>query len=171
MTAMSAAQIRAGLADLLPGYMVPAEIAIVPALPLLVSGKLDRKKVLELFSVAPDDSAAEPVAAEPPAGDAEQAVAAVWEQVLGRAVGATTTFFEAGGNSLLLIRLREALRGVFDADISVTDLFRHPTVRAMAVFLGGGPESGTPATGAAEAGRSRQEARATMANRRRRNAR
>ncbi|HEV2348033.1 MAG TPA: amino acid adenylation domain-containing protein [Actinocrinis sp.] len=168
--AVSAQDIRAALQERLPGYMVPSDIRVVSALPLLVSGKLDRKKVVALFP-RPTDAGAAADAVEPPSGDVEQAVAVVWERILGRPAGATTTFFEAGGNSLSLIRLREALRDEFQQDIGVTDLFRHPTVRAMAQLLAGGPQPQVPATGTAELGRSRQEARLAVAKRRSRNVR
>jgi hypothetical protein len=168
---VAAEELRTVLQERLPGYMVPSVIKVVPSLPLLVSGKLDRKKVLEMFGGPATETATEPEPVEPPAGAAEQLVADAWQQVLGRSVGATTNFFEAGGNSLLLIRLRELLRGAFDKDVGVTELFRHPTVRAMAEFFAGGTGPGEPATGIAGHGRSRQEARLALAKRRSRNVR
>ncbi|MEY9989107.1 amino acid adenylation domain-containing protein [Streptomyces sp. V4I8] len=168
---VAAEELRTALQERLPGYMVPSVIKVVPSLPLLVSGKLDRKQVLGMFSGPAEEPDAAPEAVEPPAGAAEQLVADAWQQVLGRPVGATTNFFEAGGNSLLLIRLRELLRGAFDKDVGVTELFRHPTVRAMAEFFAGGPGPGEPATGIAGLGRSRQEARLVLAKRRSRNVR
>ncbi len=171
-SAVSAQGIRAALQERLPGYMVPSDIRVVPALPLLVSGKLDRKQVVALFPTPGDTAETDGTAdaVEPPSSDVERAVAALWERILGHAPGATTSFFEAGGNSLTLIRLREALRDEFRQDIGVTDLFRHPTVRAMAQLLAGGAQPQTPTTGTAELGRSRQEARLAVAKRRSRNA-
>ncbi|MEV0124004.1 acyl carrier protein [Streptomyces sp. NPDC050703] len=46
-----------------------------------------------------------------------------------------TGFFEAGGNSLLLVMLSEQLAEAVGRPLPVADLFQHPTVRAQAEFL------------------------------------
>ncbi len=79
--------------------------------------------------------------------------------MLGRTVGASENFFDAGGNSLLLIRLRDRLRTALGRDVDVVDLFRHSTVKAMAAFLGGAPATDGPSA-AGERGHSRAQARA-----------
>jgi amino acid adenylation domain-containing protein len=149
------AQLRAFLQARLPGYMVPEHLQVLPELPRLSSGKLDRTRVQRLLAeaaAAPDD--------EPPTGDTEQRVAAIWAELLGRAVGATENFFDAGGNSLLLVRLRERLRAEFRCEAGVVDLFRHPTVRAMAEYLtDAGSDGASLGDAAAERGRARQQAR------------
>ncbi|MGC7100192.1 non-ribosomal peptide synthetase [Amycolatopsis lurida] len=130
------AGLRAHLRELLPGYMVPDRITIADALPLLPSGKLDRKRITQ-------DLAAEPVAVEedPPASEAEDRVAAAWAAVLGHPVGVNRNFFEAGGNSLALITLRERLREDLGRPVRTVELFRHPTIRAMAAFLANGDQA------------------------------
>ncbi|AXB42534.1 non-ribosomal peptide synthetase [Amycolatopsis albispora] len=127
------AALRDHLRELLPGYMVPDRITLAGALPLLPSGKLDRKRITQ-------DLAAEPVAVDedPPAGEVERRVAEAWTAVLGQPVGANRNFFEAGGNSLALITLRERLRADLGKPVRTVELFRHPTIRAMAAFLANG---------------------------------
>jgi amino acid adenylation domain-containing protein len=74
---------------------------------------------------------------EPPALPTEQVVAAAWCRVLRRsAVGVTTNFFDIGGKSLDLVSLVRLLPG----NPRVVDLFRYPTVRALAAFLDGSTE-------------------------------
>lgn len=159
-TTVSDAELRAFLADRLPGYMVPAVLRVTERLPLLPSGKLDRKAVLALLAAEP---AARPK--EPASGEDERRVAACWEAVLGAEAGATDNFFDVGGNSLLLIRLREALRAEFGRDVHVVDLFRHPTVHAMASFLNGEAAPGTASAGS-ERGTARRAAHLSMGRRR-----
>ncbi|MFG1759943.1 condensation domain-containing protein [Micromonospora echinofusca] len=113
------------LAARLPGYLRPDRIVVVDALP---TDHDDIEQVLAGARTSVD--AAEPMAAD------GQAIAAAWEKVLGRAVPANLNFFEAGGNSLLLIRLRDELRTVLGTEVSLTDLFSHPTIRAMSDALG-----------------------------------
>nr|BFD80635.1 hypothetical protein StreXyl84_00360 [Streptomyces sp. Xyl84] len=158
--AVSDAELRVFLADRLPGYMVPGVLRVTDRLPLLPSGKLDRKAVLALLAAEPVTRSKEAAASE-----AEHRVTACWKAVLGTEAGATDNFFDAGGNSLLLIRLRETLRAEFDRDVHVVDLFRHPTVRAMASFLDGEAASATAAEGS-ERGTARRAAHLALARRR-----
>lgn len=66
----------------------------------------------------------------------EGRLAEVWCAVLGRdRVGLDENFFDLGGNSLLLVTAQSAVNTAFDADVSVVDLFAHPTVRALARHL------------------------------------
>ncbi|MFC4465240.1 condensation domain-containing protein [Streptomyces xiangluensis] len=70
-------------------------------------------------------------------GGAESATAAAWRDVLGTSgFGPDDNFFDAGGNSLLLLRLQKALRDRTGASVTVADLFRHTTVRAQSMLLG-----------------------------------
>ena len=71
-------------------------------------------------------------------GPLERVIAQAWCRTLGLPrVGVRDNFFEAGGNSLLLLALHDALRGSVDTELTVADLFRYPTVAALADFIGG----------------------------------
>ncbi|MFF9259516.1 amino acid adenylation domain-containing protein [Streptomyces longwoodensis] len=80
----------------------------------------------------------------------EGRLAEVWCAVLGRdRVGLDENFFDLGGNSLLLVTAQSAVNSAFDADVSVVDLFAHPTVRALARHLAATarPAAARPAPG------------------------
>ncbi|MFF9090556.1 amino acid adenylation domain-containing protein [Streptomyces sp. NPDC014991] len=88
----------------------------------------------------------------------ESRLAEVWCGVLGRdRVGREENFFDLGGNSLLLVTAQSAVNRAFDADLSVVELFAHPTVRDLARHLAArtGPaaakSSPAPAAGAGQA--------------------
>ncbi|GAA4994818.1 hypothetical protein GCM10025734_25080 [Kitasatospora paranensis] len=51
-------------------------------------------------------------------------------------LGVEDNFFEAGGNSLLAVQARARLRPVLGEDLSLVDIFRYPTVRALAAAHG-----------------------------------
>jgi acyl carrier protein len=68
-----------------------------------------------------------------PESDAEIAVAAIWEELLGiRGIGVEDNFFELGGDSLLATRVMPRLRDAFGIDIQLRDLFEKATVVALA---------------------------------------
>ena len=128
------ARIRAHLADRLPAHMVPAELVVLERMPTNANGKLDRSALPEPPAGPPGVARA---AAEPASGWSD-VVHSAWAEVLGVSrVARSVSFFEAGGSSLLLLRLDAALRarGVFG--LSVADLFRYPTIDALASRVAG----------------------------------
>jgi amino acid adenylation domain-containing protein len=157
------AEIQAFVRDRVPGYLVPTVIAVLTRLPLLSSGKLDRNRIARLLA----DSAPTPATAVPPATEAERVIAGFWADLLGTTVGVARNFFDAGGNSLLLVRLREMLRTAFQREVHLNDLFRYPTIRAMAGFLATGPDGDGPGGVPSDVRQARRDARAALARRRR----
>ncbi len=133
-TAPSPEGLRAALAAVLPGHMVPAAYVRVDAWPLTANGKLDRAAL-----PAPDDAALGPRPHDPPQGAAEQALAAIWAEVLGvERVGRHDHFFALGGHSLLALRVLDLMRRRgMHADVRV--LFSTPTLAALAAAVGTGP--------------------------------
>ena len=122
-----AAELRAFLQDRLPGHMVPAAFVTLPALPLTRHGKLDRAAL-----PAPGLAGVAAAPFAPPETPVEQAVAASWGEVLGLPqVGIDDDFFALGGDSIraIQVRARAEERGVH---FTLQDLFRLPTVRALA---------------------------------------
>ena len=99
------------------------------ALPLAPGGKLDRRALPEPASV----SAADDDAFIPPATPEEQAIAAVWSEVLGIGrVGATDGFFSLGGHSLRAVRIVTGIDQALGVRLPVSALFDTPTVRGLA---------------------------------------
>ncbi|MET0395932.1 MAG: non-ribosomal peptide synthetase, partial [Longimicrobiaceae bacterium] len=135
--------LRAALRAELPPYMVPAAWVTLDALPLTRNGKIDRRALPapEAAGAVREGPAAEAV----PRTDAERVIAEAWREVLGvDEVGLDDNFFDLGGHSLLLARLRSRLRGRFPSDVSVVVLFRYPTVRSLAEHLAGGDPQAAP---------------------------
>ncbi|WP_051817144.1 non-ribosomal peptide synthetase [Kitasatospora sp. NRRL B-11411] len=66
----------------------------------------------------------------------EQELAAIWGRVLGTdRVGVLDNFFDLGGSSLLLAKVQALVNARFGSELTVVDLFGHPTVRALAAHL------------------------------------
>jgi amino acid adenylation domain-containing protein len=69
----------------------------------------------------------------PPRSEAEQKIAAIWEEILGiEKVGVNDNFFDLGGNSLIGLKVISRVKAEFQAEISAVTLFEGPTVSALA---------------------------------------
>ncbi|HKI01525.1 MAG TPA: amino acid adenylation domain-containing protein, partial [Thermoanaerobaculia bacterium] len=128
----TAADLRRAAAAVLPEAMVPSSFVFLDALPRTANGKLDRK-ALDSLAVPARESARVAVA---PRNEMERLVAAVWREVLQiESVGVHDSFFEVGGNSLLVTQVRARLGEALGREIPVIELFRHATVGALAGYL------------------------------------
>jgi hypothetical protein len=124
-------QLRAHLAAKLPDYMMPAAYVRMEKLPLTANGKLDRKTL-----PLPERSVNAERGYEPPLGEIETKLAAIWTEVLKLdRVGRHDNFFELGGHSLLAMRIVVRTRAIFRVAIQVRMLFEKPTIRAFGEAL------------------------------------
>ncbi|WP_269856945.1 non-ribosomal peptide synthetase [Streptomyces sp. RPT161] len=126
-----AAELRSHLSADLPDYMLPAAYVTVPELPLTANGKVDRRSL-----PVPDWSSAADVTYRAPRTETERLLAGIWADLLGvDRVGADDNFFMLGGDSILSIQVVSRAR---TAGLALTprDLFRHPTIAALAAATG-----------------------------------
>jgi hypothetical protein len=69
-------------------------------------------------------------------GEATEArLAALWEELFGRAVGRTDDFFELGGNSLLGMWLTERIVATFDVQVPARRFYEAPTIADLALAI------------------------------------
>ncbi|HEX7182532.1 MAG TPA: amino acid adenylation domain-containing protein [Thermoanaerobaculia bacterium] len=122
----------------LPEYMVPSAYVWRESWPLSPTGKLDRKALLP--PEGQRSKAEEPVA---PRTRLERVIAGIWQEVIGvEAVGTRDNFFDLGGHSLLMARVHARLEEALGREVAMVDLFRYPTVGALAEALGVGGIAG-----------------------------
>ncbi|MBW4594267.1 MAG: amino acid adenylation domain-containing protein [Brasilonema angustatum HA4187-MV1] len=125
-------QLREFLFSKLPEYMVPSAFVTLDTLPLTPNGKVDRK-ALPVPDLSTSDLLEGFVA---PSTPTEEILAKLWMEVLGRKqVGIYDNFFDIGGHSLLIIQVGNKVREIFNSNISVTDLFKYPTISNLAKYL------------------------------------
>ncbi|CAA9306984.1 MAG: Polyketide synthase modules and related proteins, partial [uncultured Gemmatimonadetes bacterium] len=106
--------LRAHLSTVLPEYMVPAAYVPLETLPLTPNGKIDRKAL-----PAPDGQAYASREYEAPLGEAEEALAEIWSDVLKvERVSRWAHFFEQGGHSLLAVRVISRVRQVLGLEVA-----------------------------------------------------
>ncbi|AUI90618.1 hypothetical protein BVV10_11235 [Xanthomonas oryzae pv. oryzae] len=128
---LAAEALRAQLATRLPEVMLPTAYVPLDALPLTPNGKLDRKAF-----PSPDASAYATNAHETPQGPVEEAIAAIWRDLLGlETIGRRDDFFALGGHSLLAVRVASRLRQDLGAEIGLADLFAHTTLEQLAACV------------------------------------
>ncbi|QBI54648.1 non-ribosomal peptide synthetase [Streptomonospora litoralis] len=126
-----AAELRAHLAGRLPDYMVPAAFLPLDSLPLTAHGKLDRGAL-----PVPDPAEFAPAPGREPRDAAEAVLCEVFAEVLGGPrVGADDDFFDLGGHSMLLVRLRSRIEAETGASTAVSDLFANSSPAALAAHL------------------------------------
>ncbi|MEJ2045588.1 MAG: condensation domain-containing protein, partial [Reinekea sp.] len=124
-------ELKAQLAQRLPAHMVPSAYVALEQIPLTHNGKVDRKAL-----PAPDDSAFARTEYQAPQGEIEQALASIWQDLLGIGrVGRHDHFFELGGHSLLAVRLVSHIRSRLNRELPLARLFERPILKDLAAAL------------------------------------
>nr|WP_324295144.1 non-ribosomal peptide synthetase [Burkholderia pseudomallei] len=123
--------LRAQAAQHLPSYMVPSAYVRLDAWPLTPNGKLDRRAL-----PAPADDAYARAEYEAPRGAKEEALAAIWRELLHvERVSRHDNFFELGGHSLLAVQLVSRLRQALSVEVALGTVFDAPVLSALAERL------------------------------------
>lgn len=125
-------ELRTYLKQKLVEYMVPASFVMMEALPLTPNGKVDRRALPEAEGARPDT---DEVYVEPRSA-MERTIANIWQEVLKlEKVSVNDNFFGLGGHSLLLVRAHSKVSEVLRVKLSMMEMFKYPTVSALAEHL------------------------------------
>jgi amino acid adenylation domain-containing protein len=151
-------ELRRRIQERLPEYMMPSAFVVMEALPRLANGKVNRRALPKPDGVRLEQASAYTA----PQGSVEQTIARIWQEVLQLdRVGSRDNFFELGGHSLRLFQVRNRMREAFGRDIPTTALLQHPTVRALAAYVGNTEQ----AAGTMEKSETRAEMRKALGQR------
>jgi acyl carrier protein len=127
----SAGRLRARLKERLPDYMIPSAFVFLDSLPLLPSGKVDRRAL-----PAPGAARADVATYVAPRTPVEETLAALWADLLRvERVGVEDNFFDLGGHSLLATQLVPRVRESLGVDVPLRGMFESPTVAALARYV------------------------------------
>lgn len=118
----SVQDIRNGLKEMMPAFMVPGDFVFLSAFPLTPNGKIDRKAL-----PAPQSTHIIKAEKELTETDAEHTVSKVWKEVLGvEKIGRYDDFFELGGHSLIAAQVMKRMEKETGKRLSITTLFKNP---------------------------------------------
>jgi amino acid adenylation domain-containing protein/non-ribosomal peptide synthase protein (TIGR01720 family) len=127
--------LRGWLGERLPAYMVPAGLAVLPGLPHLPNGKIDRAALVALDRIQSSSETSTPTPeAEESLTDTETSLRTIWSDVLNldeADIHLHDNFFELGGDSILSIQI---VSRALEAGITVTpeQLFQNQTIADLA---------------------------------------
>lgn len=125
-------ELRRFMRDSLPEFMVPSQYVFLDAFPRTPNGKVDRmslreRKAAEVPTPVGQDAAKTPM---------EELLTGVWAEMLNlETVGIHDSFFDLGGDSLLVTRLTLRIQEVLGRTVSPALLFAKPTVAALCASL------------------------------------
>lgn len=125
------ADLRQGLKDKLPEYMIPSKFVQLDELPRLPNGKID---VNSLKLPVEEASSFSTAGVSGPKTEVEIQLVEIWEEVLGfRPIGVQDNFFEIGGDSILSIQIvaKARQKGIF---LAPNQIFEHQTISELALF-------------------------------------
>ena len=114
--------------EILPEYMIPDCYVLLNRIMVTANGKTDFKAMERIPIVETTDTAMEVEARN----TFEQKVSNIWKNILGiEKVYIHDSFFEIGGNSLLVIQMQTMLKEEFGDIISIGEIFANPTIQAL----------------------------------------
>ncbi|MBL3658745.1 non-ribosomal peptide synthetase/type I polyketide synthase [Fulvivirga sediminis] len=117
--------IKGQLENILPPYMVPAYYAHLSVLPLTNNGKVDVQALKEVPFLSEQVNSNGKVAKT----DLEKQIANIWKDVLKiDEVRVEDRFFDIGGTSLNVIKLKPRIEEILGKEIDIMALFKYPTI-------------------------------------------
>jgi amino acid adenylation domain-containing protein len=128
-------QLRAYLKEKLPEYMLPAVVIPVKEIPLTANGKIDRNK-LSQHGAQWDEHEVREHQPIPPLDELEQMIEEVWTDLLKvDCIPTHESFFDAGGHSLLLMRMIFMLNAQFGVNLGLRGVLETPTIPGLAHMI------------------------------------
>lgn len=124
--------LRTYLRERLPDYMIPSYFVKLDSFPMTPNNKIDRKAL-----PTPEKAVrGENTNSLQPSNDVQKTVSDIWKEVLGREnIGLNENFFDLGGHSLLLAKVRSKIVKAMNINLQVMDLFKYPTVSTLSDYL------------------------------------
>jgi len=124
-------ELRRFLGERLPDYMIPGFFILLDKLPLTINGKINRKAL-----PSPGNNTGDNISL--PQNEIETKLAELFSEILGIAlekIGREAHFFKAGGHSLKATQLIAKIHKRFGVIITLINIFKHPTLKELALYI------------------------------------
>ncbi|HAR86121.1 MAG TPA: non-ribosomal peptide synthetase, partial [Clostridium sp.] len=129
---LTVVELREHLSIQLPDYMIPSIFMQLEKIPLTPNKKVDREALIET-----DKIMLSRIEYEAPRNEKEERLVKVWSEILGiDKIGINDNFFNLGGHSLKATSLVSKIHKEFDVRISLSEVFKSPTIKEMATYIG-----------------------------------
>ncbi|MBB6274917.1 amino acid adenylation domain-containing protein, partial [Pedobacter cryoconitis] len=130
--AEAVADLKQRLQDILPDYMLPSYYVHLPAFPLTVNGKIDRRALPEIVLNTEDSY-------QGPSNLIETKLLSIWSEILKideDKISVNRSFFDLGGHSLKAMSLVNRIRKELGTEVSLKAVFSHQDIRSLSVYIG-----------------------------------
>ena len=123
---------KTSLRDRIPEYMLPQRYIYLESLPTTSSGKVDRKKIEEMFlannrPASNKDEDCKPI---------DKVLVEIWSNVLTHEnFGMDDNFFDVGGSSILLYKVQGQIKEKLKFDIKLIDLLEFTNITGLTNFI------------------------------------
>ncbi|WP_298422711.1 non-ribosomal peptide synthetase [uncultured Kordia sp.] len=124
-------EIREKLTVRIPSYMIPNHCIRISEIPMTINGKVKWSELPNAVNQKMENH-------EHPISDTEIKLTTIFANLLDQnpeTIGATSDFFDLGGQSLKAVGLSAQIYETFNVDISLHEIFKEPNVRALATYI------------------------------------
>ena len=127
------ANLIAHLKSFLPEYMIPKIVTELPAFPMTVNGKIDRKVLHEYQDLMNTTKTIKPLCSK-----TEFEIATIWSNILKiniDDIGSSSSFFDLGGNSLLIVKMLTQISNQFEKEFSLSRFIAAPIITTLSAQI------------------------------------
>lgn len=130
-------QIREQLKNTLPSYMIPSYFVFMDEFPMTSNKKVDKKALPMPILTKRTENQTDKSFVE--SRKIKSMLINIWKEVLDlNEIDEDANFFDLGGHSLLITKVKYEIKEKLHFDISITDLFKYSTINSLEKFISGG---------------------------------
>ena len=124
--------IKAEMRNIVPAYMVPDDIVLIKNMPQNKNGKVDRKKLEEIYKSKETYGHIFNTTLN---GGEMESLKNIWKEVFGYDIVHGANFYSNGGDSLIATKLAAKIGEKFEISFSIKDVMENITIEAQAQVI------------------------------------
>lgn len=125
------------LKDILPDFCIPHKLIFLDKMPHTPNGKINK---IALKAIDSTHEMKTNIVA--PSSDIEKKLMRIWQELLNRDnIQVNENFFDAGGHSLMLLKLQNKIKNELTLELTLAELMQYTTINAMAKYITNGADN------------------------------